>query len=372
MLPYSTHADLRPFHIVLNACNTTGRLPPDSVDCQVLSSANPEVAFIGEYIPSFHVPRTGNYTITVAGAQGGKGACSRTAGRGVMVQVKSIFMRKNSVIALFVGQKGTSACDTNPNHPVCQLDESALDFEGQCLEILQNATSAEQQLFDGGGGGGGKTSLYHVNDAFLVHFQIVAGGGGGAAAIPDKTVLSTISPDGRYTLSSGNGSNGVHIGKDDVSAGAGGGGSNPFSNALIGQSPVDGNQLSHSGDTFFGGGFDCLDIANASFPETVGGFGGGGGGCGNGGGGGGWNGGNIIAGGNTFPGKGGTSVIIPSMLESTFSFHKDGNGFAELFLETCSCTFECVPNFEERLFSCLCPNGTQLAQDGLDCLKGTE
>lgn len=365
--PISVHADLRPFHIVLNACNTTGRLPPRSVDCEALRSANPEVMFSSDLPQSFAVPRTGNYTITVAGAQGGKGACSRTAGRGVKVQVTHVFLRKDNSIILFIGQKGTSACDTNPTHPVCQLDESAEDFEGQCLEVLRNTTPAEWQLVDGGGGGGGRTILAHLNEAFVTRFSIVAGGGGGAAAIPSKIALR---PDGHYSPSPGKFSNGVHIGNATVSAGAGGGGG--IINALVGQSPVDGNQPSHSGIFSLGGGTDCLSNASTSFPETVGGFGGGGGGCGNGGGGGGWVGGDVVAGGNIFPGKGGTTLISTSMMETTLSFHEDGNGFAEFFFESCSCTFECVPNFEEQLFSCLCPNGTQLAQDGLDCLRGME
>ena len=323
--------------------------------------------FLSNFPQSFAVPSTGNYTITVVGAQGGKGACSRTAGRGVKVEVKHVFLKKDDVIGLFIGQKGTSACDTNPTHPVCQLDESAEDFEDQCLEVLQNTTPTEWRLFDGGGGGGGKTILGHINEAVVTRFAIVAAGGGGAAAIPSKTALS---PDGRYSPPPGNFSNGVHIGNATVSAGAGGGGA--VVSALVGQSPVDGNQPSRFIRFSLGGGTDCLGNASTSFPETVGGFGGGGGGCGNGGGGGGWVGGDVVAGGNTFPGRGGTSRISASMMETTVSFHENGNGFAELFFESCSCTFECVPNFEEQLFSCLCPNGTQLAQDGLDCFRGME
>lgn len=365
MILYSVHTDLRPFHIVLNACNATGRLPPKSADCEALHSANPGVAFIsGNFFPSFLAPRNGNYTITVAGAQGGEGACSRMAGRGVKVHVQHVFLSKDELIVLRIGQKGTAACDTNPTHPVCQLDESAEDFEEQCLEVLRNMTPTQWQLFDGGGGGGGKTEMARVNEAFVNRFIIVAAGGGGAAAIPSNT---TISPDGQ-TSSSEFFSNGKRIGNATVFAGVGGGGA--LANTLAGQLPVDGNQPLHSGKLLLGGGSDCLGNPNTSFPETEGGFGGGGGGCGNGGGGGGWIGGNVVAEGNTFPGTGGTSIIAPPVMETTLSFHEDGNGFAEFFFEKCSCTFECLPDFEEQLFSCLCPIGTQLAQDGLDCLRG--
>lgn len=363
MIPYSVHTDLRPFHIILNACNATGRLPPKSADCEALRSANPGIAFISDF-PSFFVPGTGNYTITVAGAQGGEGACLRMAGRGVKVHAKHVFLKKGDIIELNIGQKGTAACDTNPTHPVCQLDESAEDFQEQCLEVLRNTTPAKWQLFDGGGGGGGRTIMAHVNEAFVAHFVIVAAGGGGAAAIPSNT---TISPDGKNS-SSQSFSNGERIGNATMFAGVGGGGA--FANTLAGQSSVDGNQPSHSGQHLLGGGSDCLGNVTTSFPETEGGFGGGGGGCGNGGGGGGWIGGDVIAGGNTFSGTGGTSIILPPVMETTLSFHENGNGFAEFFFEKCSCTFECVPDFEEQLFSCLCPIGTQLAQDGLDCLRG--
>ena len=364
----SVCADLRSFHIVVNACNATGRLPLNTGDCEALRIANPEVVFLSGHPQIFVVPRTGNYTVTVAGAPGGEGACSRTAGRGVRVKIEHVFLRKDNLIGLQIGQKGTSACDTNPAHPVCQLDESAEGFEDQCQDVLWNTTQSEWWLFDGGGGGGGKTVLGYLNEALVNRFGIVAAGGGGAAAIPSN---SGISPDGLYSESPfENYANGIRIGNSRVSAGAGGGGASFTSRPLPGQLPVDGNQPSPVG-IFSGGGTDCLGNASTSFPETVGGFGGGGGGCGNGGGGGGWIGGDVVAGGNTFPGKGGTS-IVPSTINATFSFHEDGNGFAEFFFEGCSCTFECVPDFKQRLFSCLCPNGTQLAQDGLDCIRGMD
>lgn len=282
------------------------------------------------------------------------------------MKIEHVLLKEGNVIGVQIGQKGTSACDTNPTHPVCQLDESAEGFEDHCLDVLWNTTQSEWQLLDGGGGGGGKTVLGHLNEALVNRF-IVAAGGGGAAAIPSNSVIS---PDGlNFESPVGNSANGMHFGNPGVSAGAGGGGAF-ISKHLAGQLPVDGNQPSPAG-TFSGGGTDCLGNASTSFPETVGGFGGGGGGCGNGGGGGGWIGGDIVIHGNTFPGKGGTSLILSNM-ETTFSFHEDGNGFAEFFFEGCSCTFECVPDFEQRLFSCLCPNGTQLAQDGLDCIRGME
>ena len=365
----SVCADLRPFHIVVNACNATGRLPLNTRDCEALRIANPEVVFLSGQPLSFVVPRTGNYTVTVAGAPGGEGACSRTAGRGVTVKIEHVFLKKGNFIGLQIGQKGTSACDTNPTHPVCQLDVSAEGFEDQCQDVLRNTTQSEWWLLDGGGGGGGKTVLGHLNEALVNRFSIVAAGGGGAAAIPNN---SGISPDGLYFESPvENSANGMHFGNPGISAGAGGGGASFTFRPLPGQLPVDGNQPSPAG-TFSGGGTDCLGNASSSFPVTVGGFGGGGGGCGNGGGGGGWIGGDVVIGGNTFPGKGGTSLVFLSNMETTFSFHEDGNGFAEFFFEGCSCTFECVPDFEQRLFSCLCPNETQLAQDGLDCIRGME
>ena len=368
------YVDLRPFHFVLKTCNTTGRYPPTILDCiQYFNQTDPFVSdiLINEtnigftLLQAIRLPFTGAYTVTVAGASGGQGVCSRNPGKGVVLKLNNITINKGETFSVFVGQKGTSACDTNPSHPVCQLDEMSKDFEDRCLELLVNTTDPEELLFDGGGGGGGETRVYIQNAASDIR-QVSAGGGGGAPAIPSN--ISQVFANSMAMALSEPVMNGV--GSSDSSAGAGG--AFGLSSARLGRFRVDGNQKVPGRELFFGGGEDCLIGNKSIFPNTVGGSGGGGGGCGNGGGGGGWWGGNVTnsSNSNTFVGGGGAYYTLSLPPPSVVGFN-DGDGYAELFYELCSCAYKCIPDFDNELFECVCPHSTDyvLASDGKDCIR---
>ena len=118
------------------------------------------------------------------------------------------------------------------------------------------------------------------------------------------------------------------------------------------------------------GGQDCSVNLHASevneplpFPDTHGGFGGGGGGCNGGGGGGGYTGGSIIADGAAIAGEGGYSWPDPPW---PLMGYNDGDGYVELFLESCGCTHNCII-YNQSSFECSCPSNTLLALSGLDC-----
>ena len=368
------YVDLRPFHFVLKTCNTSGRYPPTRLDCvQYYNQMNPFVAkilvpatFIGfTQLQAIAIPYTGAYTVTVAGASGGQGVCSRNPGKGVILKISNLTIVKNETVDVFAGQKGTSACDTNPSHPVCQLDETSEDFEDRCLELLLNTTDPEELLSDGGGGGGGETRVYLQNAVSDIR-QVSAGGGGGAPAIPSN--ISQLFANSMTMALSEPFMNGV--GSSNSSAGAGG--AFHLSGARLGRFRVDGNQKVPGRKLFFAGGEDCLIGNKSIFPNTVGGSGGGGGGCGNGGGGGGWWGGNVTnsSSSNIYPGGGGAYYTTfsppPSVVGSNV-----GDGYAEFFYELCSCAYKCIPDFDKELFECVCPNSTNymLASDGKDCIR---
>ena len=67
----------------------------------------------------FVVPRSGNYTVTIAGASGGHGVCSNYSGLGVIVR-KTVHFRRGEILRILVGQRGTSACDGHQDINICQ------------------------------------------------------------------------------------------------------------------------------------------------------------------------------------------------------------------------------------------------------------
>ena len=300
----------------------------------------------------------------VAGAGGGSGACSRKPGRGAVLEARLFLEVGYGIIIRSLGQKGTSACDTNPTHPVCQLDHTVEDFEHHCIQLLLNSTNPDELMFDGGGGGGGSTYLTITDSGQLTFALFLSGGGGGSSAFPSFANFSSsdsfLSND--RICHSG-------MGSTNISAGVGG------TTCLFGSPsyPSDGGGFDPVTELFLAGGQDCLLSTQSTFPSTVGGFGGGGGGgCGNGGGGGGGIGGDVKAEGNVYPGGGGSSVYLPleELQELSFAFagYNEGHGFIEIFLEGCGCVHDCTPDFEQELFECTCPNGTTSFLH--DCMEG--
>ena len=350
----SLSADLRPFFHVLRPCNTSRQFAPLRQGCmEFYTDANPSLEIVNiNHAIEFALPFGGNYTITVAGAAGGDGVCSReAAGRGRLIAVTGVFVGTVETVSVIIGQRGTSACETAPSHPACQLSrEGNANFSVECSLLL----SGMSVLFDGGGGGGGFSS-FRSGQSFWT-----AGGGGGAAAFEGEGFLS----DASAVLASSVSDSANGVGSVNASAGVGGGVA-----ATTSSFPQDGNFLGRNGVRDEGGD-DCLLGTNNDgfFPNTVGGFGGGGGGCGNGGGGGGHIGGDVVAVGNSKAGQGGISFVPDIGAITRNELNDEEDGFVSLFLDGCMCTHRCIPDFSQLTFRCACPVNSSVSQSGLDCI----
>ena len=285
----------------------------------------------------------------MAGASGGKGVCSReAAGKGRLITVSGVFIEAVESVAVIIGRRGTSACETVPFHPACQLSEEGnANFSVECSKLFSDMSL----LFDGGGGGGGY-SQFRSGQLFWT-----AGGGGGAGAFEGDGLPS----NANAAFASIGPMNGV--GSVNVSAGVGGAG------ATTSSFPQDGNFLGRNGLRNEGGD-DCLIVSDNDglFPNTVGGFGGGGGGCGNGGGGGGFIGGDVVAFGNSSAGQGGVSAVpsVDAVIQNELNDEEDG--FVSLFLDGCMCAHRCIPDFDQLTFRCACPANSSVSTSGLDCI----
>jgi len=234
-------------------------------------------------------------------------------------------------------------------------------------------------LYDGGGGGGGAT-LLQLYDGSMYPIVIAPGGGGAGAIYNVTSFLSLLnithndSDDlealyrnytyGRAFEAFSENSDGT-IGHQ-VFINSAGPGAGYFSSPFL-PTPLDPDPLISDGF----GGRDCseaINIRNAEslpFSNTHGGFGGGGGGCDGGGGGGGYTGGSIITYGSTIPGEGGYSWPNPPW---PLMGYNDGDGYVEIFLESCGCTYNCTI-YNQSSFDCSCPSNTLLALNGFDCYR---
>ena len=323
----------------------------------------------------FVVPRSGNYTVTIAGASGGHGVCSNYSGLGVIVK-KTVQFRRGEVLRILVGQQGTSACNGHQDIDVCQMSNHIEACETLWNTIYANLSFGEFHLFDGGGGGGGASLLEYNNYNFLP--IVIAPGGGGAGAIYNITtflsVLNITHDDSddleelyrNYTYGHAfetssriaNGTTGIAMYTDSAGPGAG-------YDEIGTEIRIDAHALSLNGF----GGQDCSVVADTSEPllflDTHGGFGGGGGGCDGGGGGGGYTGGSIIALSAALAGEGGYSWPDPPW---PLIGYNDGDGYVELFLESCGCTYNCIVD-NQSSFECSCPSNALLAPNGFDCYR---
>ena len=326
----------------------------------------------------FVVPRSGNYTITIAGASGGHGVCSNYSGLGVIVR-ETVQFRRGEILRILVGQQGTSACDGHQDIDICQISS---DCENLWNTTYRNMAFKQIYLFDGGGGGGGASLLEHANNPLRNPSIVIAPGGGGAGAIPNVTDFLSLleieyddSDDLEALFNNYTYGHAFEISSNDIITGtfgirnfrdsAGPGAGYYLSSFLPVTSDPDALVL----DGF--GGQDCsesiriiiIDSEPLPFPDTHGGFGGGGGGCNGGGGGGGYTGGSIIANGPSISGEGGYSWPDPPW---PFIGYNDGDGYVELFLESCGCTYNCII-YNQSSFECSCPSDTLLALNGFDC-----
>ena len=323
----------------------------------------------------FVVPRSGNYTVTIAGASGGHGVCSNYSGLGVIVR-ETVQFRRGEILRILVGQQGTSACDGHQDVDVCQLSDDTEACETLWSTTYANLSSGEFYIFDGGGGGGGASLL-----EFIIARQIpivIAPGGGGAGALYNITTflsllnithknsnLEELYKNNTYGHAyesfseKVNGTTGAQVLVQSAGAGAG------YKPATYFQILSGPDEL----DSYGYGGQDCgVNVRTSKpllFPDTHGGFGGGGGGCNGGGGGGGYTGGSIIADGAELAGEGGYSWPNPPW---PLIGYNDGDGYVELFLESCGCTYNCII-YNQSSFECSCPSNALLAPNGFDCYR---
>ena len=315
----------------------------------------------------FVVPRSGNYTVTIAGASGGHGVCSNYSGLGVIVR-ETVQFRRGEILRILVGQRGRSACDGHQNINICQISNDTEACKELWNTTYRDMESENFYLLDGGGGGGGASLLEHnVSNMLPI---VTAPGGGGAGAIYNLSSLSIIynvtddletlyrnHTNGHAFKISSNYANGS-AGREESEESAGNGAGYLEKGLLhIGHA--------HSLDLEGFGGSDCAETFQLDLllPDTHGGFGGGGGGCDGGGGGGGYTGGSIVGDGATIPGEGGYSWPDPPW---PLIGYNDGDGYMELFHESCGCTYNCTIH-NQSSFECSCPSDTLLALNGFDC-----
>ena len=327
----------------------------------------------------FVVPRSGNYTITIAGASGGHGVCSNYSGLGVIVR-EAVQFRRGEILRILVGQQGTSACGSHQNNDFCQMSNDTEVCANMWVKNSFDMLLQQFYIYDGGGGGGG-ASLLEYNNSNILPIVIAPGGGGAGAIYNITTYVSLLNIQDNdiddleelhrnYTYGHAfetssrvaNGTIGAQVFVDSAGPGAG------YDEFVI-QAATNAHALSLNGF----GGQDCSVVARTSellpFPDTHGGFGGGGGGCNGGGGGGGYTGGSVIADGAELAGEGGYSWPNPPW---PLIGYNDGGGYVELFLESCGCTYNCII-YNQSSFECSCPSNALLAPNGFDCYtEGTK
>jgi hypothetical protein len=234
-------------------------------------------------VQTYLVPETGEYEITLAGAEGGSSVDGNHGGKGAVVG-GDIFLKQNELLGIFVGGAGYSA-------------------------------------FGYAGGGGGGTFLGNKNKALFI------AGGGGGGGYGDRSIADGRPGRAQRSASAGRGGNGGYGGSggyggeggQDATGFNGGGGAGldtPGGDGYAGK-----KGLSGTGGFFYYGGI------------PGGGFGGGGGaGYNGGGGGGGFSGGGGGTGGNKAGGGGGGGggSFIIARATDTFGFTgaNSGDGYA--------------------------------------------
>ena len=362
----------------LTTCGSRDREGPTYMECieYYCNSGSPVCGHLlnegtrGSQI--FVVPRSGNYTVTIAGASGGHGVCSNYSGLGVIVR-ETVQFRRGEILRILVGQQGISACDDHQDNFVCQTSDNTT----ACVNLWGNNLTSDQIFRLDGGGGGGGASLISRQSSESDHPLVIAPGGGGAGAVYDPSlflnvIMYNVSNDteasyrnytyGHAFETFSNQANGTIGVLSFLLVGSAGAGAGYFSHPLAPPRIGDPDPLIL--DAF--GGVDCDETVRPDavfFPRTHGGFGGGGGGCSGGGGGAGYTGGSVIALGAATSGEGGYSWPDPPW---PFIGYNDGDGYVGLFHESCGCTHNCTIH-NQSSFECSCPSDTLLALNGFDC-----
>ena len=126
-------------------CGAEGRYGPSQSQCDsTYGQEGPNVNIVGEGIQEWTVPETGEYRITVAGAQGGANEAGSSYGRGARISAL-VTLKQGDNIKLIVGQKGQGNND---------IDDSIYDAGGGGGSFVWPVASQEPLVVAGGGAGG--------------------------------------------------------------------------------------------------------------------------------------------------------------------------------------------------------------------------
>lgn len=369
----------------------------------------------------FRITRTGRYNVTLAGAAGGRGLCNTHNGRGLLWKGQVNLTTEDELLIL-VGQRGLTPCSSidyqGIANMVCetppQTEADSLQCNQTWYEWLSTILGPDDSLVQfysnnsGGGSGGGASMIRIINTTSGIAEVLpvaVAGGGGGSAVIADYNILNKTTVvigvpsnatslekyrafmDAKHALfdptdKEGYGARGQITSDAEGIFRAGAGGSYL---TLRNSADTDGGFLRVT-ENFAEGGFDCgrqiFELSDTHFQQLHGGFGGGGGQCGSGGSGGGFSGGGVFGEEYEIPGQGGFFYYIGNaqldkplrfrdVKETEFGMNELDDGFVEVVPENCGCTDQCHIDEKEMTFKCSCQsNGTSLAPNGYDCLKG--
>ncbi len=384
--------DLDEIRYRFTVCNATGQDGPEASQClKHYSETKTEDVYLSfpiRGLQGFTVPKTDVYTVTVAGAGGGRGLCNIHNGQGVVIR-KVMELSHSLTYGVMVGQSGINSCDVTQEPPECPGQLRSVEESKVCEEALRNR-SDDLASYYGGGGGGGSSSFWEVSSHQLLTTNgalLIAGGGGGSSQLLDYSMApvlaslqsvvncSGVSNESCYlalmnarrqrsdpSLHGNPGNRGYRLSNSLPVGGVGGG------LKQTGKLIVDGRQLRDAQEPGVGG-FPCTvnyTSESSGYSEIFGGFGGGGGGCTEGGGGGGYTGGDLLSPGDKIPGGGGYSLFNEP---AEFIGFNDGDGYVEIMPQDCGCDFNCT--VYELEYECACPGSdSYLAGDQEDCYTG--
>ena len=138
----------------------------------------------------FKLPRKGRYSLTIAGARGGKGVCSPWAGLAPVFQSSATY-NDRFMFELAIGQRGGDACGSTEWE--CLPVNSSIQELVECSDRWQNQPS-NTVTGDGGGGGGGGTQLQRVSGQThnIDRIFVAAGGGGEGATFPNISSAANV------------------------------------------------------------------------------------------------------------------------------------------------------------------------------------
>ncbi|XP_040602001.1 leukocyte tyrosine kinase receptor isoform X2 [Mesocricetus auratus] len=347
---------------VFNTCGASGRRGPTQTQCDGAYTGSSVMVTVGATGPLkgvqlWRAPDTGQYLISAYGAAGGKGARNHLSrAHGIFVSAV-FFLSRGEPLYILVGQQGEDACPG-------RSPESQLVCLGESWATGEHAATGTERVpgwrrwAGGGGGGGGATYIFRVGAQSLEPLLVAAGGGGRSYwrrhdRGQTKAALEKLE---NRTAAPGSGGRG----------GLAGGGGGWASRA---PSPQAGRSLREGAE----GGEGCAEAWTTLRWAAAGGFGGGGGACSAGGGGGGYRGGDTSESDILWAdGKDGISFVHPSIeLYLQPLAVTEGHGEVEIrkHLNCSHCLFkDCQWQAELQKTECICPEGMELAVDGITCM----